>query len=81
MVVELGYGNTPLVGRQVRVAQRHLHGTVTQEIPYRVQRDAALNKTGGEMVSQMPDAAFPPERRARENAERLRLNPIYWLAC
>jgi hypothetical protein len=35
---------TPLVGCQVRVAQRHLHRAVTQEIPHGVQRDPALNE-------------------------------------
>ena len=34
-----------LVGSQVRVAQRHLHGAVTQEVPHGVQWDPTLNET------------------------------------
>jgi hypothetical protein len=38
---------------------------------------ARLKEIARPRVPQMPHAAFSPERRARENAERLRLNPIF----
>ena len=37
----------------MRVAQRYLHRAVTQEIPHGVQRDPALDETGGEMVAEV----------------------------
>ena len=53
MVVELGHGHTALVGGQVRVAERHLYGAVTQEISHGVQRDAVLDEIRREVMAQI----------------------------
>ena len=37
----------------------------------------ALQSAANKVMTQMPHAEFPPERRARENAERPRLYPIF----
>ena len=56
MVVELGHGHTALVGGQVRVAQRHLHRAVTEEIPHGVQRDPVLDEIGSKVMAQIVPA-------------------------
>ena len=72
LIVEFGDGLSPLVGSEVRIAQRHRDRAVAEEVADGVQRHATLNQARGEVVPEV----MPPESgdlRALEGVRPRRL--------